>query len=488
MLRTDEYVAQRLGKLERLREHGVDPYPCSYQRTHTIAEALAQFDRLAGQTVRLAGRIIGGIRRMGRVTFCHIADGTGRIQLFLRQDVLGPEQYAEILEVIDIGDIVGAAGPLVTTRTGERSVEVHALTMLAKALRPLPEKWHGLTDVETRYRQRYLDLIANAEVYQTFLKRSAIVREIRRFLDDRGFIEVETPVLQPLYGGALARPFETYHNALDRKLYLRIATELYLKRLIVGGFEKVYEIGRVFRNEGISTEHNPEFTLLESYEAYTDYQGVMAMTEDLVATVARRVLGTTVITYQGQTIDLAPPWRRITLREAIQAHTGLDIDAYPEREALLARATDLGVRVAPHAPRGKIIEALLETFVQPHLITPTFVLDYPVDISPLAKRKPGRPDLVERFEAYAAGLEIANGYSELNDPLDQRQRFLQQLEERAHGDEEAHALDEDFLTALEYGMPPTGGLGIGIDRLVMVLTDKPSIREVILFPQLRSRE
>jgi lysyl-tRNA synthetase class 2 len=374
------------------------------------------------------------------------------------------------------------------TRTGEASLHVEAFEVLAKALLPLPEKWHGLRDVEIRYRQRYLDLIANPAVREVFITRSRIVTAIRRFLDERGFLEVETPVLQPLYGGAAARPFTTYHNALDRTLYLRIADELYLKRLIIGGLDRVYEIGLNFRNEGISTEHNPEFTVIELYQAYADYHDIMRLVEEIYATVAQEVLGTTRITYQGKAIDLTPPWRRVTMRDAILEHTGVDIEAHRDLEALwrVARERDLPVGKKP--TWGKMVEEIFSACVEPTLIQPTFVLDFPVEVSPLAKKKPDAPHLVERFEFFIGTLECGNAFSELNDPLDQRERFEAQRRDAAAGDEEAHPLDEDFLTAVEHGMPPTGGLGFGIDRMVMLFTDQPSIREVILFPQLRSRE
>jgi len=481
----DDLIAQRLRKLEALRARGIEPYPTTFRRTVVAGEAVAEYDRLTGQDVSVAGRIVSR-RIMGRASFCHIADSTGKVQLFLKEDVLGSEPYSAFKDLYDLGDFVGATGKLMKTRAGEVSVEVSTLTLLAKALRPLPEKWHGLTDVEKRYRQRYLDLIVNPEVRRIFQARSGVVSNLRRFLEDRGFIEIETPVLQPLYGGATARPFRTYHKALDRELYLRIATELYLKRAIVGGLDKVFEIGRVFRNEGIDTTHNPEFTVLESYEAYASYQDVMDMVEAMIPWVAERVLGSSTISYQGETIDLRPPWRRVTLRDAILDKTGIDIAACLDRDDLYRQVAHLKLEITPTSPRGKIIDELLSTAVEPTLIQPTFLIDYPVELSPLAKRKPENPALVERFEAFVGGIEIANAFSELNDSIDQRARFLQQLDAKAAGDEEAHVLDEDFIETLEHGMPPTGGLGIGVDRLTMLLTDQHSIREVILFPQLRS--
>ena len=424
---------------------------------------------------------------MGRATFAHIADGSGRIQIYLRQDVLGPEGYDLFRREFDIGDFIGVTGHLFRTRMGEITLQVKAFTMLAKSLRPLPEKWHGLKDVEIRYRQRYLDLIANEEVRQLFVTRTRVVTAMRRFLDGRGFIEVETPILQPLYGGATARPFETYHHALEQKLYLRISDELYLKRLIIGGYERVYEIGKDFRNEGISTKHNPEFTMMECYQAYADYHDMMTLTEEMIAFIAKEVLGTTRITYQGHEINLTPPWRRIPLRQAILDEAGIDIEAHPSLESLRQAIAERGLRVDSKPTWGKQVDELFSEYVEPGLIQPTFIFDYPVELSPLAKKKPDAPHLVERFEPFIGGLEMGNAFSELNDPLDQRARFIELAKGREMGDEEVHPIDEDFVTALMYGMPPTGGLGIGVDRLVMLLTDKASIREVILFPQLRTR-
>ncbi len=478
---------QRLLKLKRLRERGIDPYPPRVERTHTAAEALQAFEQGDGQIpVKVVGRLMS-IRVMGRATFAHIADGSGRIQIYLRQDTLGEERYEHFRRDFDIGDFIGVEGTLFRTRTGEVTVRVEDFTMLAKSLRTLPEKWHGLKDVETRYRQRYLDLIANEEVRQIFVTRSRIISAMRRFLDERGFLEVETPILQPIYGGAAARPFETYHHALDRKLYLRIADELYLKRLIIGGYERVYEIGKDFRNEGISTKHNPEFTMMECYQAYADYNDIMELTEQMIATIAEEVLGTKRVVYQGQTVDLTPPWARVTLREVILEHSGVDMDAYPDRPSLLARIEELGLEVDPKPTWGKLVDELFKEYVEPKLIQPVFITDYPLELSPLAKRKRDNPRLVERFEAFLGGIEVANAFTELNDPLDQRERFLEQIKRREAGDEEAHPMDEDYILALMYGMPPTGGLGVGIDRLVMFFTNQTSIREVILFPQLRAK-
>ncbi|MBI2953491.1 MAG: lysine--tRNA ligase [Chloroflexi bacterium] len=485
MAEGDDLRQMRLAKLEKLRSEGIDPYPKDYHRTHLTAQAIQQFDELAGEDVRIAGRIVS-MRILGKATFAHIADGSGRIQIYARKDVLGEEQYDDF-RTLDIGDFIGVSGSLFRTKAGEITIETKGYTLLAKSLRPLPEKWHGLVDVEKRYRQRYLDLIANPDVRKIFEVRSAVIEAMRTFMRERGFIEVETPALQPLYGGAAARPFETYHQALDRTLYLRIATELYLKRLIVGGFEKVFEIGKNFRNEGISIKHNPEFTAMESYEAYADYIDVMEMVEQMMAFMARMVFGKEEITYKGQTMRLTPPWRRITMRQAIIEATGIDFRQYPDQQTLSAKMAEAGMKFDPALSRAKLIDHMVSTYVEPKLIEPTFVMDFPVEVSPLAKRKTDEPDLVERFEGYIGGMEIANAFTELNDPIDQRERFVKQLEERAAGDEEAHVMDEDYVIALEHGMPPTGGLGIGIDRLVMVFTDQQSIREVILFPQLRTR-
>ncbi|MFH1483052.1 MAG: lysine--tRNA ligase [Chloroflexota bacterium] len=477
----------RLEKLERLRSQGVDPYPPRFHRTHTIQEALP----LEGKETpcRLAGRITAQ-REMGRAAFLDIRDGTGKVQVLLRQNLLGPEKYGQLNE-LDLGDFVGVEGKVIRTRTGEPTIEARELVLLAKALQPLPEKWHGLVDTEKRYRQRYLDLITNPKTRQTFLVRSQLISALRRFMDSRGFLEVETPIFQAIAGGAAACPFVTHHHALDQDLYLRIATELHLKRLLIGGMDKVYEIGRLFRNEGISTKHNPEFTTMESYEAYTDYHGVMAMVEEMIPFLAREVLGTTTITYQGLEVRLDPPWPRPTLRELLKEKTGLDSMDYPDYPSLKRAVEERGLLpIEPGQPpnRGKLIDRLLSRYGEPGLIQPTFVLDYPREISPLAKGKPGEPGLVERFEAFCGGMEIANAFTELNDPLEQRERFREQQQFRAGGDDEAELPDEDFLQALEYGMPPAGGLGVGIDRLAMLFTDQPSIREVILFPQLKTKE
>ena len=484
-------LESRRSKLARLRERGLDPYPPRFERSSTAAEAISRFEdaESAGApdsvgNVSVAGRIVS-MRVMGRAAFLDLRDSSGVVQAMLRRNVLN-DDYA-LLQDLDLGDFLGISGNMMRTRTGQATIEAQSLTMLAKGMRPLPEKWHGLRDVETRYRQRYLDLIANPEVADTFVQRSRIISGIRRFLDNRGFVEVDTPILVPIPAGAHARPFVTHHNALDEQLYLRIATELYLKRLIVGGLDKVYEIGRVFRNEGIDQDHNPEFTLLESYEAYADYNAVMEMVETLVSTLAQDVHGGMQVAMGEHTIDFTPPWPRLSLREELQRRSGIDIEDYPDAESLTRVALDLGLLPGPREARGRLIDKMLSVYVEPHLIQPSFLLDYPVDMSPLAKDHPDKPGYVERFEAFAAGMEIANSYTELNDPEVQRARFAGQEHQRdAYGDEEADRTDSDFLTALEYGMPPTGGLGIGIDRLVMLLTGQFTIRDVLLFPQMRS--
>jgi len=425
-------------------------------------------------------------RSIGKMSFLDIRDSSGKIQLSLRYDLLGREKY-ELLQDIDIGDIIGARGKLFLTKSGELTLEASDFTMLSKSLRSLPEKWHGLADVEKRYRQRYLDLISNEENKNIFILRSKIITAIRNFLDKQGFMEVETPVLQPHAGGALARPFVTHHHALGEDLYLRIALELHLKRLVVGGFDRVYEIGRAFRNEGISIRHNPEFTLLECYQAYSDYNDMMRLIEEMLRHITQEVLGNTKLACNGQTIDLSLPWQRLYLREAVKEYCGIDFEDYPDAASLRTRMAELDMDVDPTKGKGRLIEELISTFVEPKLVQPSFLLDYPVEMSPLAKRKRGDDQLVERFEGFVAGIEVANAFTELNDPLEQRERFRQQLKERV-ADEEVEIADEDFLQALEYGMPPTGGLGIGIDRVVMLLTGQQSVREVILFPQLKTKE
>ncbi len=484
----------RLEKVRRLRERGIDPYPARSARSMTLAEAVTRFQRLEPKLgdqpdpdrITLAGRV-ASIRDMGRLVFSHIRDESGTIQLYLRREIAGDDTLAWFKQYVDLNDIVEADGHLFRTRTGEISLQVVDLRLLAKAINPPPDKWHGLTDVETRYRQRYVDLMTNPDTRQVFIVRANVIRAIRRFLDERGFLEVETPTLQPIYGGAAARPFTTYYHALDQTFYLRISDELYLKRLIVGGYDRVYEICKDFRNEGIDARHNPEFTMLEFYMAYADYHDIMRLCEELLVTVAREVLGTLVLPWGEHTIDLTPPWPRMTFREALLEYTGIDYLELTDQPSLYARARALGADVHPDTVWPRILDELLKTFVRPHLIRPTFIYDYPVALSPLAKRKPDDPRLVERFQLFVGGLELANAYSELNDPLDQLYRFLEQARDRARGDEEAMPIDEDYVNALMYGMPPTGGFGLGIDRLVMLFTNRPTIREVILFPQLRMK-
>ena len=480
-----DILSERRGKLERLRSQGIDPFPHVFEEREDIGEVRNAHEGLAAALEtesrhRVAGRI-SGRRGHGKAAFLDIRDATGQIQLHAREDVIGPEAF-DLLVHLDLGDIIGVEGTAFATKRGELSLRVDHWRLLAKSLRPPPDKFHGLEDTETRYRRRELDLIANEESRQLFETRRRTVAEVRRWLDDRGFVEAETPVLQPLYGGALARPFVTHHNALDRDLYLRIATELYLKRLIVGGIDRVYELGKDFRNEGVSHKHNPEFTMLEWYEAYADYEAAAKRLEGLVADVALRVLGTTKVERDGQAIDLAPPWRRVTLRDVIRDETGVDIGEHPTREAL---AEAMGTQPDPKEGWGKLVDGLLSKAVEPKLIQPTFVLDYPVELSPFAKAHRSEEGLVERWEAFAGGMEIANAFTELNDPDEQRRRFEQQAEELRRGDEETQPFDESFIEALEHGMPPTGGVGLGIDRLVMILTGAKSLRETILFPAMR---
>jgi lysyl-tRNA synthetase, class II len=481
----NELLKVKRSKLAELQESGRDPFQImKYDVTHHSGDILRNYEELEGKTVSIAGRMMSK-RIMGKASFSNIRDIQGDIQIYVKRDEIGEEPYAEFKKY-DIGDIVGVEGEVFKTHTGEVSIKVQKIVLLTKSLQILPEKFHGLKDTDTRYRQRYVDLIVNPEVRDTFVKRSHIIKEIRNYLDGKDFIEVETPVLVPNAGGAAARPFNTHHNALDEDLHLRISLELYLKRLIVGGLERVYEIGRVFRNEGLSVRHNPEFTLLELYQAYTDYYGMMDLVEDLFRTVAQKVLGTTTVTYDGVEIDLSKPFERLTMVEAIKKYAGVDFDQIPDEAAAKALAKERHVAFEERHKRGDIINLFFEEFVEEHLVQPTFIMDHPVEISPLASRKPSDPDYTERFELFITRREMANAFSELNDPLDQRGRFEAQEALRAAGDEEANQLDEDFLTALEYGMPPTGGIGIGIDRLIMLLTDSYSIRDVLLFPTMKS--
>ena len=475
----------RLEKLQELQESGIDPFGTRFERDATAQKIIDEFATLEGHTVRLAGRIMSK-RRHGKAGFADLQDLTGSIQLYFRKEDVGEEAY-ELFKKLDMGDILGVEGEVFRTQKGEISVHVRYFEYLSKTLNPLPEKWHGLKDVELRYRQRYVDLIVNPEVRSVFVKRSRIIKEMRNYLDNQGFLEVETPMMHPIPGGATARPFVTHHNTLDMDLYLRIAPELYLKRLLVGGLEKVYEINRSFRNEGISTRHNPEFTMLEIYQAYGDYEVMMELTENLIAYAAQKINGSLQVEFDGQTIDFTTPWRRIPMLEAIQEHTGVDFMSLPTDAQAREAAAGLGMKVEKNATRGEIINEVFEAFVEDKLIQPTFIYGHPVEISPLAKRNRQHPEFTDRFEAFIMQREIANAFSELNDPIDQRGRFMQQVEKRAGGDAEAHMMDEDYLNALEYGMPPAGGLGIGIDRVVMLITGSTSIRDVILCPTLRPR-
>ncbi len=491
----------RLRKVDQLRQQGIDPFPARVDRTHSVEEAIALFveheasfdgdgdnNSVRTETVKVAGRVMAR-RGMGKMSFLDVRDGSGQMQVQARADVLSDD--FELLSMLDIGDFVSVSGPVMRTRRGQISVEARTFGIISKSMRPLPEKWHGLQDAETRVRQRYLDLLSNEQAMRNARSRSKVASAVRRFMEARGFIEVETPILVPVPAGGFAEPFETYHNALGRGLFLRIATELYLKQLIVGGMDKVFEIGKIFRNEGIDADHNPEFTTMESYEAYADYNDVMRMTEELVAFVATEVNGSTVVPVpdgdEGETIDLAPPWPRLDLRETVIDASGIDFRACPTRDALAAAMDERGMHVEPNSTWQQLLDKVISASVEPSLVAPTFLVDYPLAMSPLAKKKPGYDDVVERFEAFVLGRELANAFTELNDPVDQRERFEQQERQREEFDDvEADRLDESFLLAVEHGMPPTGGLGIGIDRLAMLVTGESSIREVTLFPQLRS--
>lgn len=481
----NEQMQVRIDKMHKIEEHGWKPFGYRFLYTHRAADIAAQFDELSEKEteVKMAGRIMA-IRGHGKTCFMDMQDKTGRIQVYVRKDVLGEENYA-LIKLMDIGDTVGITGTAFRTHMGELSIKANSVEMLSKSLRPLPEKWHGLKDVETRYRQRYVDLIVNPEVRDTFVKRSQIIRSVREVLDSHDFLEVETPILNTIAGGAAARPFISYHNALDMQVYMRIAPELYLKRLIVGGMDRVYEMGRVFRNEGIDNRHNPEFTSVEIYQAFADYRDMMDLTEEVVVKTAEKVLGTTTINYEGTTIELASPWKRMSMIEAVKEYSGKDFTNVTDLEEARAIAKELNVAVEPSFGIGKIINACFEEYVEDKLIQPTFITGHPKEISPLAKSNPENPEITDRFEAYIYGREICNGFTELNDPIDQKERFLKQVEERANGDEEANMMDEDFVNALEYGLPPTGGLGIGIDRLVMFLTNSSTIRDVLFFPTMK---
>lgn len=481
----NEQMQVRIDKMHKIEEHGWKPFGYRFLYTHRAADIAAQFDELSEKEteVKMAGRIMA-IRGHGKTCFMDMQDKTGRIQVYVRKDVIGEENYA-LIKLMDIGDTVGITGTAFRTHMGELSIKANSVEMLSKSLRPLPEKWHGLKDVETRYRQRYVDLIVNPEVRDTFVKRSQIIRSVREVLDSHDFLEVETPILNTIAGGAAARPFISYHNALDMQVYMRIAPELYLKRLIVGGMDRVYEMGRVFRNEGIDNRHNPEFTSVEIYQAFADYRDMMDLTEEVVVKTAEKVLGTTNINYEGTTIELASPWKRMSMIEAVKEYSGKDFTNVTDLEEARAIAKELNVAIEPSFGIGKIINACFEEYVEDKLIQPTFITGHPKEISPLAKSNPENPEITDRFEAYIYGREICNGFTELNDPIDQKERFLKQVEERANGDEEANMMDEDFVNALEYGLPPTGGLGIGIDRLVMFLTNSSTIRDVLFFPTMK---
>jgi lysyl-tRNA synthetase class 2 len=487
MEQESDLIRHRKEKLEKLKEKNINPYPYRFVKSHLSSEIVENFEELGGEEkeVKIAGRIVA-LRPHGKTLFAHLKDGAGKIQIYVKQDEVGKENF-KLFSLFDIGDFLGVTGKVFKTKTGEITIRATEFQILSKSLRPLPEKWHGLQDKELRFRQRYVDLIVNDEVKRIFLFRTELIKALREFLDDLGFVEVETPTLQPLYGGAFARPFVTHHNTLDIDLYLRIADELYLKRLIVGGFEKVYEVCKVFRNEGMDRNHNPEFTMLELYQAYADYNDIMQLYESLLNYAVTKVLNSNQFEFEGNQIDLTPPWKRIPMMEAIREHTGVDLVDKSEEEIRQA-AEDLNVKEDLNRPKGKLIEAIFETQVQPKLIQPTFITEYPVEMSPLAKYHREKEGLTERFELFMGGCEMGNAFSELNDPVDQRERFRQQAELAKRGDEEAQVLDEDFIRALEYGMPPTGGLGFGIDRLVMVLTDTHSIREVIFFPQMKPVE
>lgn len=481
----NQLLKVRREKLAALQAAGKDPFQITkYDVTHHSTDIKENFEELEGKTVRIAGRVMSK-RVMGKASFCNIQDLPGNIQSYVARDSIGEESYADFKKY-DVGDIVGIEGEVFKTKTGEISVHAAQVTLLSKSLQVLPEKFHGLTNTDIRYRQRYTDLIMNSEVKDTFVKRSKIISAIRRYLENQGFLEVETPMLVSNAGGAAARPFETHYNALDEDVKLRISLELYLKRLIVGGMERVFEIGRVFRNEGLDTRHNPEFTLMELYQAYTDYHGMMDLTENMFRYVAQEVCGTTLIPYGEEMIDLGKPFERITMVEAVKKYAGVDFDQIPDTEAAKKIADEKGVHYEARHAKGDILNLFFEEFAEGHLIQPVFVMDHPVEVSPLTKRKPDKPDYVERFELFIYGREMCNAYSELNDPIDQRERFQAQEAALAAGDEEANTTDEDFMNALEIGMPPTGGIGYGIDRLVMLLTNSPAIRDVLLFPTMKS--
>lgn len=480
----NEILKIRRDKLGALIKEGKNPYEISkFEKTHNAEDILADFDAFEGKEVIIAGRLMSR-RVMGKASFAHVADQSAKIQIYVQRDVLGEDEYKSF-KALDIGDIVGVKGDVFKTKTGETSVKAHEIILLSKSLQPLPEKFHGLKDPDLRYRMRYVDLIMNSEVKDTFIKRTRIIKSIRETLDNEGFLEVETPVLNTIAGGAAARPFVTHHNALDIDMYMRIAPELYLKRLIVGGFEKVYEMGRLFRNEGMDIKHNPEFTTIEMYEAYSDYERMMELCEKIIGNACKAVCGDTKIIYQGQEVDFTPPFRRITMNDAVKEQKGIDFCACKTDEEARELAKSVGLEVKNTDTRGKLLSNAFEEFVEDNIVEPTFIFDYPVEVSPLAKRNKDHEGFTDRFEMFILGREMANAFSELNDPIDQKERFEAQMREREAGDDEAHMMDEDFVLALEYAMPPTGGMGIGVDRLVMLLTDSYSIRDVILFPTMK---
>lgn len=486
-LNLNEMLLARREKLKALIDKGKNPFLVEkFDYTHHSSTIKEKFEELDGQRVAVAGRVMSR-RGHGKVSFIDLQDSEGRIQIFAKQDVLGEEAYKD-LSLLDLGDIIGVNGEVFKTKAGEISVRAEEILIMTKSLQILPEKFHGLKDQDTRYRQRYVDLIVNPEVKETFILRSKIIKAIREYLDDRGFLEVETPILSTIAGGANARPFITHHNTLDIDMYLRIANELYLKRLIVGGFEKVYEMGRMFRNEGMSPKHNPEFTSIELYQAYVDYEEMMRLTENLVSYVAEKTLGTKVINYQGREIDLTPPWRRLDMQDAVKEYVGVDFSTINTDEEAIKVAKEKGIEIKPGMTRGHIISEMFEEFCEEHLVQPTFITGHPVEISPLAKRNPEDPRKTNRFEAFINTWELANAFSELNDPIDQRQRFEDQVKQKEFGDDEAHPMDTDFLNAIEVGLPPTGGLGIGVDRLIILLTNQPSIRDILLFPTMKPLE
>ncbi len=481
----NELMKARRQKMVQLSEKGIEPFGSKFVADHYSADVTEQFDSLENKEVSLSGRLTA-IRMHGKAAFADLQDYKGKIQVYFRLDQLGEEKY-NIIDLFDIGDFVAVQGTVFKTKKGEVTVAVHDYRFLTKALRPLPEKWHGLKDVELRYRQRYVDLIVNEKVRQTFINRSKIIQTMRDVLHEWGFLEMETPIMQTIAGGALARPFITYHNALDMKLYLRIATELHLKRLLVGGLDKVYEIGRIFRNEGISPFHNPEFTTVEIYQSYANYEDMMYITENLIYQCAVRVFGKSEVVYQGETFDLTPPWPRKTMVNIVRKYAGVDFEKISDDAGAREAAREAGLDLEGESSWGEILNLFFDTYCEEQLRQPIFILEYPIDVSPLSKKMASDPRLTERFESFIAGKEVANAFTELNDPIDQRERFERQLARREAGDEEAHMMDDDFVTALEYGMPPAGGLGIGIDRIVMILTDSPSIRDVLLFPTLKPR-